>query len=207
MNLVGGRLSVWTGVCVCALIRTLWRNLSALPGEDWESKLLHELVSRQERIWGGEKRLDPRFVCLCFLVKVFFFIFKHSWTCTCQRDYWWYCYYNWGEKTIKKWTKPCYNIGENCQHLLLIGAYFIQCWCVVVLVHIVSFQSSPFFSCFWWGGTIHKREVGKIFCYCPIRGWQYVYIYIVYMWWKCVGFLCDTTFYLYLWFYIQCFQC
>lgn len=47
--------------------------------------------------------------------------------------------------------------------------------------------------CYSWEGKRGER----IFCYCPIRGWQYVYIYIVYMWWKYVGFLCDTTFYLY----------
>lgn len=95
-------------------------------------------------------------------------------------------------------------MGENCQQVLLIGAYFIQCWCVVVLVHICLFNH-PFFPL---GGGVSRQGVGlahererreknRVFCYCPIRGWQYVYIYIVYMWWKCVGFLCDTTFYLY----------
>lgn len=70
----------------------------------------------------------------------------------------------------------------------------------------VSFQSSPFFlSSRGWGLTAgggsysrkDRRWKNRVFCYCPIRGWQYVYIYIVYMWWKRVGFLCDTTFYLY----------
>lgn len=92
---------------------------------------------------------------------------------------------------------------ENCQQVLLIGACCIQCWCVVVLVHKCLFNHplSPL-----GGGVyglkgcppLHRRKEGKknrVFCYCPIRGWQFVYIYIVYMWWKC--FLCDTTFYLY----------
>lgn len=70
----------------------------------------------------------------------------------------------------------------------------------------VSFQSSPLFlSSRGWGLTAgggsysrkDRRWKNRVFCYCPIRGWQYVYIYIVYMWWKRVGFLCDTTFYLY----------
>ena len=94
--------------------------------------------------------------------------------------------------------------GRDCQHLLLIGAYFIQCWCVVVLVHICLFNH-PFLSAGGWGiqaegwsySWERRGEKNRVFCYCPIRGWQYVYIYIVYMWWKCVGFLCDTTFYLY----------
>lgn len=50
----------------------------------------------------------------------------------------------------------------------------------------------------WRGVTSSSQKGGeknRVFCYCPIRGWQFVYIYIVYMWWKC--FLCDTTFYLY----------
>lgn len=49
-----------------------------------------------------------------------------------------------GENRQKgKRKRPCYNVGENCQQVLLTGAYFIQCWCVV-LVHM-SFQSSLFF--------------------------------------------------------------
>lgn len=102
--------------------------------------------------------------------------------------------------------RPCYNVGENCQHVLLIGACFIQCWCVVVLVHTCLFNHPPLFlSSRGWGLTAgggsysrkDRRWKNRVFCYCPIRGWQYVYIYIVYMWWKRVGFLCDTTFYLY----------
>lgn len=41
--------------------------------------------------------------------------------------------------------RPCYNVGENCQHVLLIGACFIQCWCVVVLVHTCLFNHPPLF--------------------------------------------------------------
>lgn len=43
---------------------------------------------------------------------------------------------------IKKkiFKKLCYNMGENCQQVLLIGACCIQCWCVVVLVHKCLFN-------------------------------------------------------------------
>lgn len=92
---------------------------------------------------------------------------------------------------------------ENCQQVLLIGACRIQCWCVIVLVHKCLFNHPLLLSGVGSPGRRgvpplrHRKEGGKnrVFCYCPIRGWQFVYIYIVYMWWKC--FLCDTTFYLY----------
>lgn len=53
-----------------------------------------------------------------------------------------------GKKTkpyiMKNKKRTCYRVEENCQQVLLIGAYFIQCWCVVVLVHICLFNH-PFF--------------------------------------------------------------
>lgn len=110
----------------------------------------------------------------------------------------------WKDLRNKKRENRCYVMGENCQQVLLIGAYFTQCWCVVVLVHICLFNH-PFFPLggvgyHGWGWVLFTKDRSKknrVFCYCPIRGWQYVYIYIVYMWRKCVCFLCDTTFYLY----------
>lgn len=56
-------------------------------------------------------------------------------------------------------------MGENCQQVLLIEAYFIQCWCVVVLVHICLFNH-PFFSSWGWGikaggGTYSQKTGGK----------------------------------------------
>lgn len=57
------------------------------------------------------------------------------------------------EKIQQKKKKPCYNTGENCQQVLLIGAYFIQCWCVVVLVHIRLFNH-PFFPL---GGGVSRQ--------------------------------------------------
>lgn len=72
-----------------------------------------------------------------------------------------------GEKKTKRLNKkekkkPCYNVGENCQQVLLIGAYFIQCWCVVVLVHICLFNH-PFSSWGWGiktGGGSYSRKTG-----------------------------------------------
>lgn len=62
-----------------------------------------------------------------------------------------------GKKKMKREKKkPCYNVGENCQQVLLIGAYFIQCWCVVVLVHICLFNH-PFFPL---GGGVSRQGVG-----------------------------------------------
>lgn len=106
------------------------------------------------------------------------------------------------KKKKKIFKKLCYNTEENCQQVLLIGACCIQCWCVVVLVHKCLFNHP--FSPLGVGsmgrmGVASSPQKGgeknRVFCYCPIRGWQFVYIYIVYMWSKC--FLCDTTFYLY----------
>lgn len=74
----------------------------------------------------------------------------------------------------------------------------------VLCLYICLFNHPFFFfplgvGCKGRGGSYSWKRGSKkrVFCYCPIRGWQYVYIYIVYMWWKCIGFLCDTTFYLY----------
>lgn len=63
----------------------------------------------------------------------------------------------WGEgRGMKRFS--CYNMGENCQQVLLIGAYFIQCWCVVVLVHICLFNH-PFFPL---GGGVPRQGVGLV---------------------------------------------
>lgn len=79
-----------------------------------------------------------------------------------------------GEKKDEKLKKkPCYNMGENCQQVLLIGAYFIQCWCVVVLVHICLFNH-PFFPLGGWG-----IKAGGGSCSWERRGKRIEYFVIV----------------------------
>lgn len=55
-------------------------------------------------------------------------------------------------------------MGEKYQQILLIGAYFIQCWCVVVLVHICLFNH-PFFplggGVSRWGGSYSRKRGGE----------------------------------------------
>lgn len=77
----------------------------------------------------------------------------------------------------EKENKPCYNMGENCQQVLLIEAYFIQCWCVVVLLVNICLSNHPFFLLGvghrgrgWGLFTKERRGKNRVFCYCPIRG-------------------------------------
>lgn len=81
---------------------------------------------------------------------------------------------------------------------ILFSAGVLLCLCIYVFSIIPFFLLGVGYQDRRWVLFMEdKSEKNRVFCYCPIRGWQYVYIYIVYIWWKCVGFLCDTTFYLY----------
>lgn len=69
-----------------------------------------------------------------------------------------------GKKDEKIKKMPCYTTGEKCQQILLIGAYFIQCWCVVVLVHICLFNHPFFLLGVGYKdrvGLLHEREEGR----------------------------------------------
>lgn len=101
-------------------------------------------------------------------------------------------------------------MGENCQHLLLIGACFIQCWCCCACTYMSSIIP-PFPFCFFSpllgvgyqgrGWVLSMNEEGRRIEYFVIvqSEGDSMYISILYICdkKKCVGFLCDTTFYLY----------
>lgn len=80
-------------------------------------------------------------------------------------------------------------MGENCQQVLVFGAYFIHCWCVVVLIVNICVFDCPFFL---WSGEGSRQGLGftcerkegdeyRVFCYCPIQGWHSMYISILYI--------------------------
>ena len=145
-------------------------------------------------------------VCVCACVSwISFFLkddlgFKYRWTCTCQRDYYYCGKKRWKDKKKKKSLVTIWERTANkyCWSGPILFSAGVSC------LYIYVFSIIPFFLLGvgygdrgWVFFTKERREKNRVFCYRPIRGWQYVYIYIVYMWWKCVGFLCDTTFYLY----------
>lgn len=98
-------------------------------------------------------------------------------------------------------------MGENCQHLLLIGACFIQCWCCCACTYMSSIiPPIPFFFPLLGvgyqgrGWVLSMNEEGRRIEYFVIvqSEGDSMYISILYICdKKCVGFLCDTTFYLY----------
>lgn len=105
-----------------------------------------------------------------------------------------------------RFEKPCYIYGRKLPTSSGIWSLFYSLLvCCCAYCKYVSFQLSFFL----WGGEgvkararVHLRKkrgrwIQSILLLSNPRVTQYVYIYIVYMWWKCVGFLCDTTFYLY----------